>query len=318
MMRRRFLLWTVLSVLFTSLAICGDISAKETYKVRQGDTLAGIAGKIGVTPRALKAANKMKGSSLKANQTLVIPSSKIKKISKSKPSSLPRGEVYVVKKKDTLASIARKTGVSVSELKEINRLPGSAMKIGQKLSLTKPEPEEQPELLAGYTGDEAVTEGAEGAILTPDEAWAEIERRKKENAALLGKWSSPDEPTLLVKAAMGFLGAPYRLGGFSAQGIDCSGLVKKIYQLFDVNLPRTANEQARVGMRVARSDLSEGDLLFFNTRRRGGHVGIYIGNNEFVHAASRKRGVRVDNLDTPYFDKRFIRAVRLKGTDDGM
>jgi LysM repeat protein len=224
----------------------------------------------------------------------------------------------VVKKKDTLAGIARKTGVSVAELKEINRLPGSALKIGQKLSLKKPEPEKQPELLAEYTGDELEADGADGAILTPDEALAEIERHKKESAALLGKWSSPDEPKLLVDAAMGFLGAPYRFGGFSIRGIDCSGLAKKIYQLFDIDLPRTANEQARVGMRVARSDLSEGDLLFFNTRRRGGHVGIYIGNNEFVHAASRKRGVRVDNLDTPYFDKRFIRAVRLKGSDDGL
>lgn len=317
MMRRRIFLWMGLSVLFTSLAICGDLLAKETYKVQQGDTLVGIARKIGVTPGALKAANRMKGSSLKANQTLIIPSPKIKKVSKSKPSPLPRGEVYVVKKKDTLAGIARKTGVSVAELKEINRLPGSALKIGQKLSL-KPEPEKQPELLAEYTGDELEADGADGAILTPDEALAEIERHKKESAALLGKWSSPDEPKLLVDAAMGFLGAPYRFGGFSIRGIDCSGLAKKIYQLFDIDLPRTANEQARVGMRVARSDLSEGDLLFFNTRRRGGHVGIYIGNNEFVHAASRKRGVRVDNLDTPYFDKSFIRAVRLKGSDDGL
>jgi len=317
MMRRRIFLWMGLSILFTSLAICGDLLAKETYKVQQGDTLVGIARKIGVTPGALKAANRMKGS-LKANQTLIIPSPKIKKVSKSKPSPLPRGEVYVVKKKDTLAGIARKTGISVAELKEINRLPGSALKIGQKLSLKKPEPEKQPELLAEYTGDELEADGADGAILTPDEALAEIERHKKESAALLGKWSSPDEPKLLVDAAMGFLGAPYRFGGFSIRGIDCSGLAKKIYQLFDIDLPRTANEQARVGMRVARSDLSEGDLLFFNTRRTGGHVGIYIGNNEFVHAASRKRGVRVDNLDTPYFDKRFIRAVRLKGNDDGL
>ena len=317
-MRRRIIIWMGLSVLFTSLAICGDLLAKETYKVQHGDTIGGIASKLGIAPGALKAANHMKGSILKANQTLIIPAPKIKNVSKSKPSSLQRGEFYVVKKRDTLASIAHKTGVSVAELREINRLPGSALKIGQRLSLKKPEPEEQPELLAEFTGDEPETDGADGAILTPDEAWAEIERRKKENAELLGKWSSPDEPKLLVQAALGFLGAPYRLGGFSAQGIDCSGLVKKIYQLFDIDLPRTAYEQSHVGMRVARSDLSEGDLLFFNTRRRGGHVGIYIGNNEFVHAASRKRGVRVDNLDTPYFDKRFIRAVRLKGSDDGL
>ena len=317
-MRRRIFLWMGLSILFTTLVICGDLPAAEMYKVQHGDTLVGIAGKIGVTTSALKAANQMKDSSLKANQTLFIPSPKIKNVSKSKPSPLRRGEIFVVKKGDTLSGIARKTGVPIAELREINRLPGSALKIGQMLSLKRPEPEEQADLPAEYTGDEPETEGAEGAILTPNEAWAAIERRKKENAALLGKWSSPDEPKLLVKAAMGFLGAPYRFGGFSIRGIDCSGLVKKIYQLFDIDLPRTANEQSRVGMRVARSDLSEGDLLFFNTRRRGGHVGIYIGNNEFVHAASRKRGVRVDNLDTPYFNKRFIRAVRLKGSDDGL
>ena len=317
-MRRRIFVWMGLGVLFTTLALCGDLLATEMYTVQRGDTIMGIAGKIGVTPGALKAANQMTGSSLQVNQTLIIPSPKIKTASQSKPSPLRRGEGYMVKKGDTLSGIARTTGISVAELREINHLPGSALKIGQKLSLKKPEPEGQPELLAEYTGDEPETEGIDGAILTPDEAWAEIERRKKENEALLGKWSSPDEPTLLVQAAMGFLGAPYRLGGFSAQGIDCSGLVKKIYQLFDIDLPRTANEQSRVGMRVARSDLREGDLLFFNTRRSGGHVGIYIGNNEFVHAASRKRGVRVDNLDTPYFNKRFIRAVRLKGSDDGL
>jgi cell wall-associated NlpC family hydrolase len=340
--RQRIFVWLGLSVLFISLVICGDLQAKETYKVQRGDTIARIAGKMGVTPGALKAANQMKGSSLKVNQTLIIPSPKIKKVSnakpspkiksvskaktsaqinkvtKSKPSPRRQGDLYVVKKRDTLAGIAKLTGVPVAELREINNLPGSALKIGQKLSLKKPEAEEQPELLAGYSEDEAETEATDGAVLSPDKALAEIERRKKESAALLGKWSSPDEPELLVKAAMGFLGAPYRLGGFSAQGIDCSGLVKKIYQLFDIELPRTANEQSRVGMRVARGDLSEGDLLFFNTRRRGGHVAIYIGNNEFVHAATRKKGVRVDNLDEPYFSKRFIRAVRVKGNDDGL
>ena len=317
MMRRRIFVWIGISVLFTSLVICGDLLAKETYEVPHGDTLAGIAGKIVLTPGALEAANPMTGSSLKVNQTLIIPSPKIKNVSPSKPSPLRRGEVYVVKKGDTLSGIARKTGIPVAELREINRLHGSALKIGQKLSLKRPDPKEQLELLAEYTGDDAEMDGTDAADLSPDEAWAEIERRKKENAALLGKWSSPDEPTMLVQAAMGFLGAPYRLGGFSAQGIDCSGLVKKIYQLFDIELPRTAYEQSRVGLRVTRGDLTEGDLLFFNTRR-GGHIGIYIGNNEFVHAASRKRGVRVDNLDTPYFNKRFIRAVRLKGSDDGL
>ena len=131
-------------------------------------------------------------------------------------------------------------------------------------------------------------------------------------------WSSPEEPKLLVKAAMGFLGAPYRLGGSSLKGIDCSGLVKKIYAAFSIDLPRTAYEQSRIGMRVSRKELVEGDLLFFNTRRSFGHVGIYIGDNKFIHAASQKRGVRVSSLNESYFNKRFVRAVRLKGSEDDL
>jgi len=93
--------------------------------------------------------------------------------------------------------------------------------------------------------------------------------------------------------------------------------VKKIYKIFDIELPRTASEQSRVGMRVPRQELTVGDLIFFKTKQTVAvdHVGIYLGDNEFVHASSRKHGVRIDNLDTPYYDKRFARAVRLKELD---
>ncbi len=213
----------------------------------------------------------------------------------------------------------RRPGFPIAELREFNELQGSALKIGQKLALTKkPDQDAAP---AEQTKDQAILdpeEEEEDGGITSETAWAEIERRKKESAELLGNWNNPEEPKLLVKVAMGFLGAPYRLGGSSVKGLDCSGFVKKIYQFFNIDLPRTAFEQSHIGLRVARNELIEGDLLFFNTRRKLGHVGIYIGNNEFVHASSRKRGVRVDNLNTPYFDKRFVKAVRLKGSDVGL
>ena len=333
MMRRRILLWIGLGVLFTSLALCGNALAKETYVVQQGDTLYEIAAKTGVTPDALKSANRLKGSKLRINQTLVIPSknektalskpaaSKSVKTSAAKTSATPREEVYAVKKGDTLAAISRKTGTSVTEIRELNRIKGNALKIGQKLALKKKTEdrtasEELVELSAN--GIDPGLEEEEEDDLSPEAALAEIEKRKQDSEALMGKWSSPDEQKLLVKVALGFLGAPYRLGGSSVTGIDCSAFVKKIYQFFNVDLPRTAFEQYHVGMRVARSDLAEGDLIFFKTRKTIGHVGIYIGNNQFVHAASRKKGVRVDNLNTPYYDRRFVRAVRLKGTDDGL
>jgi Cell wall-associated hydrolases (invasion-associated proteins) len=116
--------------------------------------------------------------------------------------------------------------------------------------------------------------------------------------------------------ATGFLGAPYRLGGSSLKGIDCSAFVRKIYQIFDIDLPRNARAQSKIGISIDREELVEGDLVFFRTRRPLGHVGIYIGNNEFVHASSTNRVVRIDRMDTPYFQKRFQRAVRIKGLDN--
>ncbi len=326
MMRRRIFLWMGLGVLFISLGLCREGQARETYQVLRGDTLSAIAEKTGVTVAALKTANQLKSNRLKPDQILVVPASKAispakaNKNLKSQPPSSPLGaRIYCVKKGDTLARIAKKTGVPIVELRELNGLEGSALKIGRKLALNKkPNQDAAP---AEQTKDQAILdpeEEEEDGGITGETTWAEIEKRNKESAELLGKWNNPEEPKLLVKVAMGFLGAPYRLGGSSVKGLDCSGFVKKIYQFFNIDLPRTAFEQSHIGLRVARNELIEGDLLFFNTRRKLGHVGIYIGNNEFVHASSRKRGVRVDNLNTPYFDKRFVKAVRLKGSDVGL
>ncbi len=71
-----------------------------------------------------------------------------------------------------------------------------------------------------------------------------------------------------------------------------------------------------MGLGVPKDGLAVGDLVFFNTKRAFGHVGIYIGNNEFVHASSRQKAVRISSLNEPYFNKRFVKAVRLKGLDE--
>jgi peptidoglycan endopeptidase LytE len=321
MMRRRIFLWMGLSVLFASLCLSREGLAQETYQVRPGDSLFRISEKMGVSLETLKRANQLQSTKLKPDQILVIPAPEAKKVQKSVKSPSPSREVYTVRKGDTLTGIAKKTGTSVAMLRDLNHLQGSSLSIGKKLALKM---KQDPDILSApapveYTKKELLQEQEEEDDgFTGDEIMARIERRAQESKSLLGRWSTPDERELLVKAAMGFLGAPYRLGGFSMKGLDCSGLVKKIYQTFNIDLPRTAFEQSHVGLRVARSKLIEGDLLFFNTRRALGHVGIYIGNDQFVHASSRKRGVRIDNLNTPYFNKRFVRAVRLKGDDDDM
>ena len=114
---------------------------------------------------------------------------------------------------------------------------------------------------------------------------------KHENAALLGKWTNPDEPKLLVKVAMGFLGAPLPPGKLlGPRGCDCSGFVEENLSILHIDLPGRPIGSPVSGCASQGARSEAGISLFFNTRRRLGHVGIYIGNNEFVHAASRKRG----------------------------
>lgn len=319
MMKRRIFLWMGLGVLLASLGLCREVLAEKTYEVRPGDTLYGISTREGSSPEAIRIANHLKDNTLRPRQILQIPTANSGDTARK--SSPPRAEIHVVKKGETLSRIAAKTGVAVSDLREINGLKDSKLRTGQRLSLNKRTPSSRaaPRKPArNETAAEQDLEEEEDDGPLGEEAWAEVERRKQDSLTLLGKWSNPDEPKLLVKVAMGFLGAPYRLGGSSVTGIDCSAFVKKIYEIFNINLPRTAFEQSHVGMRVAREELAEGDLIFFNTRRAFGHVGIYIGNNQFVHAASRKRGVRVDSLNEAYYQKRYVHAVRLKAVDGGL
>ena len=232
-----------------------------------------------------------------------------------------RGDSYRVKKGDNLYSISRKTGFSVSEIKETNNLRSNNLKIGQKIILSKKADtgREKTAKSAGKSTELADSEEEDGGLVdtsTDNLPLREADKNITSDADLLGKWHNPEERKLLVKVATAFLGAPYRLGGISLRGLDCSAFVKKIYDLFDVSLPRTAREQASVGVRIAKGELVEGDLVFFNTRRAFGHVGIYIGNNEFVHASSLQKRVRISSLDEPYFNKRFVKAVRLKGLDE--
>jgi cell wall-associated NlpC family hydrolase len=117
----------------------------------------------------------------------------------------------------------------------------------------------------------------------------------------------------LVEQAMTYLGTPYRRGGTSRRGLDCSGLVGAVYGEQGLEMPRTAAEQFGEGMAVGESDLRPGDLVFFrDTYKRGiSHVGIYIGDGRFIHAAGRRRGVVVSELSRPYYHSRYAGARRL-------
>lgn len=119
--------------------------------------------------------------------------------------------------------------------------------------------------------------------------------------------------------ALSMLGTPYRFGGDNPdKGLDCSGFVKHVYkESAGVSLPRSARDMSREGEKVAREELKPGDLVFFNTRKKpNSHVGIYKGNNEFVHASSsRDKQVTVSRMDQKYWSSRFDGARRVLSGD---
>ena len=131
-------------------------------------------------------------------------------------------------------------------------------------------------------------------------------------------WQSAQDLSVF---ALGLIGINYKWGGTTPEtGLDCSGLVRYVFQqVTGVTLPRTAKEMSRVGDTVALDELKPGDLVFFNTRRFAfSHVGIYLGDNRFIHAPARGREVEVATLDKSFWHKRFNGARRLVGAVPGL
>ncbi len=118
----------------------------------------------------------------------------------------------------------------------------------------------------------------------------------------------------LVHTARQYIGTPYRSGGTSSSGMDCSGFTLTVFRRYQVSLPRNSREQSTVGIPVKRWELAAGDLVFFDTDRNGSvnHVGIYVGEHKIIHA-SPGNGVIVDSLLKDYFTRSYVTARRIPG-----
>jgi cell wall-associated NlpC family hydrolase len=144
------------------------------------------------------------------------------------------------------------------------------------------------------------------------------------NPAALADEATTAKPSLIDRASSGahemamnalsLLGVNYRYGGNSPDsGFDCSGMVRHVVRsALGLDLPRTAREMSQIGQRIQLDDLKPGDLVFFNTMRRAfSHVGIYLGDNRFVHAPSKGGEIRIEDMNTRYWVARFEGARRL-------
>ncbi len=136
-------------------------------------------------------------------------------------------------------------------------------------------------------------------------------------AASIPAINATDRASSTALQALAYLGTPYRAGGLSPQtGFDCSGLVAHVYREgAGLVLPRNTLDLSRVGQPVQRSALRPGDLVFYNTQRREySHVGIYLGEDRFIHAPSNGGEVRVENLHAGYWLRRYSGARRVIST----
>ncbi|MEG0473681.1 MAG: NlpC/P60 family protein, partial [Solibacillus sp.] len=113
-----------------------------------------------------------------------------------------------------------------------------------------------------------------------------------------------------------YIGVPYVYGGTTAKGLDCSGYTRIVFNKLGKDLDRTAAEQYKQGTAVSKANLQSGDLVFFNTTGGVSHVGIYLGNNEFIHAGT-STGVTVAKFNSSYWSKRYIGAKRVASFDNG-
>ncbi|WP_375176316.1 C40 family peptidase [Marinobacter mobilis] len=152
----------------------------------------------------------------------------------------------------------------------------------------------------------------EAREVTSEDAWAASPEAAPEIAAL--PFAQTDALTRLVLLQQVFeryQGVPYRYGGMSARGFDCSGFIKTAYrEAFGHLLPRTTGQMVVVGQAVARDQLQPGDLVFFDSNGNDGHAGIFMGDDRFIHA-STSSGVRESSLNSPYWRPRYSQARRL-------
>lgn len=287
------------------------VFAAKTHRLKKNETLYSLAKKYHVSLSELKSVNNLVNNQVKAGAILIIPPRSSAAV--AEVAGKGKSATYKVRKGDSLARIARKTGVRASELKRLNSLGKKGrVKPGQVLVLrdSAPEVDAKPRLAKKIQlryNDLFSEKDYEQSLaeLTDPDPDKPVELSK--NLEL-----KTDNIKMLRNTAYGFLGTRYRFGGNSRSGIDCSSFVQKVFRELEVSLPRTAREQFEIGSEVFPGDLQKGDLIFFRTYASyPSHVGIYLGNNRMIHASSRDRRVVISPMNTPYYRARFIGAKRI-------
>jgi peptidoglycan DL-endopeptidase LytE len=289
---------TICSIFIAFFFTANSAFSAVSHKAKSGVTHKKISKRHGKSIDSLKETNSHKSIVLKTTKKSRIKTAKVKNrtsvVKEAKNVDLSTQEEdldndeyieYRVKRGENLSKVAEKFNIAFEDIVDLNKAAKKSIRPGSVIYIPK------------------VQEESEDAPIIL-------------NNKASKPWKSEEERGILVKVAKSFAGAPYRYGGDSVRGLDCSAFVRKMYEIFNIDLPRSAKEQFCSGPRVNKEDLLTGDLVFFKTKRFAKyptHVGIYLGDDMFIHASSTlKRGVKVDRLSDSYYEKAYTGAVRLK------
>lgn len=313
-------------LLTLSLATGATHAATQTvkYKVKSGDSLYKIAHKNNTTITKIRKANGIKkGEVLKLGKVIKVPksvshSTKKKKVvknsSKKKSTTLTK---YRIKKGDTLSGIARKHHTTVAKLRKANGLKkSSTIKIGKTLKV----PQNKKTIKFAKVKKNISNKKLAASLSRLDTISLEKSEAKKRKTFAFSDIfvnkndKNADKCQRITSLAKTKLGKKYVWGASGNKNTyDCSSFVKYVYKKQGIELPRTSIMQSKVGKYVKRDELQKGDLIFFDTskRRKGyvNHVGIYLGDNKFIHASSAKKKVVVSNL-SKFYGQRYKGARR--------
>lgn len=314
------------------------------YKVKKGDRLITIAKRAKTTVAKIEKVNTFsaKNTKLRLGEIIFIPKVKIAKqesngvtkilnkitnLSKVKEPIRTKKNFHIIKKGDTLYNLASKNHTTVAKIKKLNRITKSnSLKLGEKILLTENIAVNKKSVNSSLQHAKKKMKIAKNTKMkTPkivlkkskklasfSDSTVRFSKQRLKNQTTnndnTNLWSL-DNSSVKLSVAKRHLGKRYVWGAMGPKSFDCSGFTKYVCKKSGISLPRTSINQSKVGKRVARGNLKAGDLIFFDTskRRKGyvNHVGIYIGNNKFIHASSGKRRVVITNLNKPFYRARF-------------
>jgi len=315
-------------------------AATKTVKhtIKNGETLYTIAHKNHTTIAEVRKANGLKkGDRLKIGRVLKVPKntydSKTKKkivktTTKRKSKKLAKKSTksskHVIKRGDSLYAIAIKNNTTVDKIRKANGLKkGSTLKLGRTLTL--------PGSKYSKSVKKKKIKMAKTKTKRSDRKLArtlssvKFKKMAKSNSKKSNKFSISDilftgnskqKSSNITKLAQKKLGRRYVWGATGKKNtFDCSGLTTYVCKKNGISIPRRAIQQSKYGKYVSRKDLKPGDLIFFDTskRRKGyvNHVGIYLGNDKFIHASSAKKKVVITRLGKSFYSKRYKGARRV-------